>query len=180
MNCPFFLTRLDLALPCQGRSVGVGLDVFMGLLAVAAKPRNKAGRPHRTQSRVRVTQALDRVREAARQSALLIRVPLGPRPWLRRLRSQDCSVGCCSVCRHGGVSARAEISKPRKSNRRRRQSAPMCPRPISPATVLGAARTVGEYQNLKSGKIDFDKGTITLPLYHVELHWTAIAKAFFY
>jgi len=39
---------------------------------------------------------------------------------------------------------------------------------------------LGEYQNLKSGKIDFDKGTITLPLYHVELHWTAIAKAFFY
>jgi RNA-directed DNA polymerase len=54
---------------------------------VAAKPTNKAGRPaaepveprpgtkgnadqqstHRTQSRVRVTQALDRVREAARQ-----------------------------------------------------------------------------------------------------------------
>ena len=66
----------------------------MGLLAVAAKPTNKAGRPHRTQSRVRVTQALDRVREAARQSALLIRVPLGPRPWLRRFRSQDCSVGC--------------------------------------------------------------------------------------
>ena len=98
--------------------------------------------------------------------------PPAPQPRLQRWLLQ-----CLSPRRR---QRSRKISKPRKSNRRRRQSAPMCPRPISPATVLGAARTVGEYQNLKSGKIDFDKGTITLPLYHVELHWTAIAKAFFY
>ena len=40
-----------------------------------------------------------------------------------------------------------------------------------PATYFGPQPSqvqrelVGEYQNLKSGKIDFDKGTITLPLY---------------
>ena len=40
-----------------------------------------------------------------------------------------------------------------------------------PATYFGPQPSqvqrelVGAYQNLKSGKIDFDKGTITLPLY---------------
>ena len=40
-----------------------------------------------------------------------------------------------------------------------------------PATYFGPQPSqvqrelVGEYQNLKSGKIDFDEGTITLPLY---------------
>jgi hypothetical protein len=40
-----------------------------------------------------------------------------------------------------------------------------------PATYFGSQPSqvqrelVGQYQNLKSGKIDFDKGTITLPLY---------------
>ena len=78
---------------------------------------------------------------------------------------QDCSIGCCSVRRHGGFSARAE------SRNQEIQPAPAAIGADVPATYFGPQPSqvqrelVGEYQNLKSGKIDFDKGTITLPLY---------------
>ena len=53
-----------------------------------------------------------------------------------------------------------------------------------PATYFGPQPSqvqrelVGEYQNLKSGKIDFDKGTITLPLYQGAMkRWRSISPA---
>jgi hypothetical protein len=105
------------------------------------------------------------------------------RPWQGRAKSSRVKTAALAVAVFVATAASALAQ-----NLETTQIQP-APGPIGadvPPTYFGPQPSqverelVGEYQNLKSGKIDFHKGTITLPLYHVELHWTAIAKAFFY
>src|SRR5271155_983584 len=91
---------------------------------------------------------------------------LSDRPCEERAKGSRVKIAALAVAALAATAGSALAQEPAEV-----QPAPAAIGADVPATYFGPQPSqvqrelVGEYQNLKSGKIDFDKGTITLPLY---------------